>query len=91
MFSWCEWERYYRLVASTQSYTGEGDRAVLGTSNITEGLRRDDSLIPDPARDLCLKLAREPLALSMDWYVVPFISACLMLSSMPVTPISPNT
>ena len=91
MLTSLQYLRYYRLVAATQSYTGEGDRAVLGTSNITEGLRRDDTLIPDPARDLCLKLAREPLALSMDWYVVPLISACLMLSSMPATPISPNT
>ena len=50
-----------------QVYTGDGERAVLGTSNITEGLRKDDSLITEPARDLALKLARDALALSMDW------------------------
>ena len=73
------------------SYTGEGAREVLGTSSITEGLRSDDSLIPDPVRDLPRILAREPLALSMDWYVVPLMRACLILSSIPTTPISPNT
>ena len=76
---------------SPLSYTGEGAREVLGTSSITEGLRSDDSLIPDPVRDLPRILAREPLALSMDWYVVPLMRACLILSSIPTTPISPNT
>ena len=79
------------VTGSPLSYTGEGAREVLGTSSITEGLRSDDSLIPDPVRDLRRILAREPLALSMDWYVVPFMSACLILSSIPTTPISPNT
>ena len=82
---------YVSQRARPLSYTGEGAREVLGTSSITEGLRSDDSLIPDPVRDLPRILAREPLALSMDWYVVPLMRACLILSSIPTTPISPNT
>ena len=81
----------FRKAGSPLSHTGEGAREVLGTSSITEGLRSDDSLITDPVRDLPRILAREPLALSMDWYVVPFMRACLILSSIPTTPISPNT
>ena len=42
----------FRKAGSPLSYTGEGAREVLGTSSITEGLRSDDSLIPDPVRDL---------------------------------------
>ena len=51
----------------SQAQTGEGDRAVLGTSNITDGLLKSESplilLITEPARDRARTLAREPRAL----------------------------